>query len=103
MKSRIAIFEGYGTPFGRSSMGRSSLGRRSYIVPAREGSVVPPRKAYRVKAKRDTPAMKRAAKKFKTCARKCAKKKRGARKNFPSCMRRCITKGRSKRRTSSRR
>ncbi len=27
MKSRIAIFEGYGAPFGRSSQGRSSLGR----------------------------------------------------------------------------
>ncbi len=115
MKSRIAIFEGYGSPFrsasapssyGRrpASVGRPSavgrplgrpLGRRGYYVPERNESVtesrVPYRKAYRVKAKRNTPAMKRAQKRFSACAKKCAKR-RGARQKFPSCVRVCLRK-----------
>ncbi len=123
MKSRIAIFEGYGTPFSGASRsygrppsyGRraavggpifdnprlSALGRRGYYVPERNESVTesrrPYRKGYKVKAKRNTPAMKRAQKRFKVCARKCSKV-RGARKSFPTCMRKCVTKkSRSKR------
>ncbi len=121
MKSRIAIFSGYASPFRgtrRSSMGApifnnprvsgrrlggpifdnprlSSLGRRGYYVPERNESVtdsrLPYRKGYKVKAKRDTPAMKRAQKRFKVCARKCSKQ-RGARSKFPTCMRKCIKK-----------
>ena len=100
-RTRIALFEGYGAPF--RSMGRASpsLGRRAYYVPPREESLTdsrrPYRKGYKVKAKRNTPAMKRAQKKFKVCARKCATR-RGARTKFPSCMRVCLkAKRKSKR------
>lgn len=120
-RTRIALFEGYGTPFrgakrpvrGSSStrtevrsptstslgaLSRSfsgTFGRRAYYVPPRNESMTdsrnPYRKGYKVKAKRATPAMKRAQKKFKTCARKCATR-RGAHTKFPSCMRKCVRK-----------
>jgi len=114
MKSRIAVFEGYGVPFrgmggrpasmGRPSMGRPSMGRpsstfgrRSYYVPPRNESMTdsarPFRRGYKVKAAPNTPAQK----KFKKCARKCSTR-RGARSKFPTCMRKCMkTKRRSKR------
>ncbi len=124
MKSRIAIFEGYGSPFrGASrSYGRppkrrrlsapifdnprmsryadlrtlpkgyggpifdnprvSGLGRGSYYVPASARS-----KPYRVKAKRNTPAMKRAQARFKKAAKFCARTAKG-KGRFQSCMRR---------------
>lgn len=96
MKSRIAIFSGYASPFGRPStgrygghsrMGRPSLGRRSYYVPLREESMADSRRPYRyeVKAKRNTPAMKRAMNRFSKAAKSCSRKtaKRGS---FQQCM-----------------
>lgn len=123
MKSRIAIFEGYTSPFGRpapsslgrrtfggrlgrSSLGRplgGSLGRRAYYVPPARyvssddrggyGPARKPRKGYRVKRMKDTPAMKRAQARFKRAAKKCAKR-RNARSTFVVCMRRELKKKR---------
>ncbi len=90
MRSRIAIFEGYGRPF--RSLG-SSLGRRAYRVPATARA-----KPYKVKRAKDT----KAQKKFGKCARSCAKAKgRKARvgsRKFGSCMRRCMKVGRKSKR-----
>ncbi len=146
MKSRIAIFEGYASPFrgASSSYGRppkrrrstrrmgapifdnprmgapifdnprmsryadlrtlpqgygapifdnprvSGLGRGAYYVPA-SGRAKP----YRVKAKRNTPAMKRAQARFKKAAKSCARTSKGKGK-FQACMRRKL-KSKSKR------
>lgn len=120
MRSRIAIFEGYGTPFrgatrrlgaplfnnprrqSRPSLGRpfgGPFGRRAYSVPAERyissdsrGGYGPgrkPRRGYKVKRMRDTPAMKRAQKRFKAAAKKCSKRRSGS---FQVCMRRALKK-----------
>lgn len=117
MRSRVAIFEGYSSPFrGRpSSLGRpygrslsgpifqnprmaGSLGRRGYYVPpeypygpAEYGKRRPKavRKGYRVKRMKDTPAMKRAMNRFKKAAKACARRRKGS---FQACMRRKLKK-----------
>ncbi len=83
----------------RPNGGVGSYGRRAYYVPAEEyapyrsrGAYGPgrkPRKAYKVKAKRNSPAMRKAMNRFKKAAKSCSKKaaKKGARKGaFQSCM-----------------
>ncbi len=80
--------------------GYSSLGRRGYTVPAergygplREGKRAYPlvRKGYKVKRMKDTPAMKRAQKRFKKAAKFCSRTAKGKGK-FQSCMRRKLKK-----------
>lgn len=102
-KSRIAIFSGYAPPrsYGAPIFSNPRLGRRGYSVPAergygplREGSRTRPlvRKAYKVRKMKDTPAMKRAQKRFKAAAKKCS---RTARKGgFQKCMKAALKKGR---------
>ncbi len=119
--NRIAVFEGYGRPFRGTRYGAAprlmndpigrqrtlgELGRRAYYVPREKyvasdsrGGYGPgrkPRKAYRVKRMKDTPAMKRAQRKFTAAAKKCSRKtaKRGS---FQACMRAALKKRRSKR------
>jgi len=109
MRSRIAIFEGYSPPrsyggpivqnartpfptggvgrYGRPQLGRP-LGRRAYYVPPAEyrpegGVGRKPRAGYRVKAKRNTPAMKRAMNRFKKAAKSCSRRRKGS---FQACM-----------------
>lgn len=112
MRSRIAVFEGYGAPF-RGLGGpifdnpRSpSLGRRGYYVPPQKyvssdsrggyGPARKPRAGYKVKKMKDTPEMKRAQKRFAKAAKKCSR--RGARSSsFQVCMRRELKRKRSKR------
>lgn len=103
-RSRIAIFEGYGSPFSRpaASYGRPygappAMGRRAY-VPERNESATdsrkPYRKAYKVAAKRNTPKMKRAQKRFARAAKTCSRRKRGT---FQACMKKALKSKRSKR------
>ncbi len=128
MKSRIAIFEGYGRPASYGApifsnrnnlqprpMGRygsrplppvDGYGRPSYYVPAergygpvkKAGGRRPTiRKGYKVRRMKDTPAMKKAQRRFKKAAKVCSRKahKRGARKGtFQTCMRRQLKKSR---------
>jgi len=101
MRSRIAIFEGYSAPFGRPSLGRTSLGRRSYYVPPRRyvsedtrGGYGPgrkPKRGYKVKRMKDTPAMKRVQSRFTKAAKKCSRQTRNSRKgSYRVCMRRAL-------------
>lgn len=132
MKSRIAIFSGYKSPFaGRPSLGRpfrsvaclpsgrglSDLGRRGYYVPprdawdeirpslprdavryiqreapGREFTRHPSRAGYKVKARSDTPAMKRAQGRMKRAAKTCSRKTKNSRGSFTTCMRRELKK-----------
>lgn len=117
MKSRIAIFSGYGNPFGRPSggsygrsygrpigrisggaYGRRAMGRRAYTVDA----AYPPDRphvAYKVKKKRNTPAMKRAMNRFKKAAKSCSRKTKNSRKGaFQRCMKVALKKGRKSKR-----
>lgn len=107
MRSRIAVYEGYASPFGRSPQGGygspaptsryggPSMGRRAYYVPPERGygpleegkrryPIV--RRGYKVKRKVDTPAMKRAMKRFSKAAKSCSRRKRGT--SFQACMKR---------------
>ncbi len=103
-RSRIAIFEGYGRPFGAQRPLGDPFGRRGYYVPRAKyvssddrGGYGPgrkPRKGYRVKRMKDTPGMKRAQKRFAKCSRKCSGKKS---RTFAKCMRSCVKSRRSKR------
>jgi hypothetical protein len=114
MRSRIAIFEGYGAPFRgtrrmggpifnnprRPALSLGHMGRRAYSVPAERyissdsrggyGPARKPRRGYKVKRMRDTPAMKRAQKRFAKAAKKCSR--RSARASFQTCMRRELRK-----------
>ena len=92
MKSRIAVFEGYGIPrsFGRPA----PFGRRGYYVPPERGYGPLPesgraypivRRGYKVKRMKDTPAMKRAQSRMKKAAKKCSRARKGS---FQKCMKR---------------
>jgi hypothetical protein len=84
----------------------SGYGRGAYRVPSRyvrspyaygpldERGVSPPRikrKAYRVKAKRNTPKMKKAQARFKKAAKSCARRRSGS---FQQCMKKKLKRGR---------
>lgn len=93
MRTRIAVFEGYGTPPFRA------YGRRGYTVAPllprskRSGRIIrgKRRAGFRVKKARNT----KAQTKFGKCARRCTGK---SSKRFGSCMRKCMkSKSRSKR------
>jgi hypothetical protein len=119
MKSRIAIFEGYRSPFSRApsygfrrSMGRpmgssmgSPLGRRAYRVPAAyefprgfPETYGPPklkRKAYRVKKGPNSPWQRKFKKIAETCARKS---KHGRKGSYQSCMKKALKKAKKSKR-----
>lgn len=91
MRSRIAIFEGYGSPFRGSLNG--PFGRRGYRVDpkyrVKAGKTVLVRDGYRVKPAKDTPAQK----KFARCAKRCSRTKG----RFTKCMKVCVRRKKSKR------
>lgn len=111
-KSRIAIFSGYASPFGRApsrSYGGPimsnprqppTMGRRSYYVPPeyqygpleeRKRKTKPVRKGYRVAKKRNTKKMRAAMNRFSKAAKSCSRKTK-VRGSFRACMRKTLKK-----------
>ncbi len=93
--------QAYGAPlFNNPRM--QEYGRAAYYVApgfVSDGRSVKPRKGYKVKAKRNTPAMAKVQRRFKKAAKKCSRQSRNKRKGaYQSCMRKALKAGRRSKR-----